>query len=47
MFDDWGLWWGSAIALGIIVLIIQTFRKPQRMFSKKKKHVHVRTIKTF
>lgn len=44
MFDDWGLW-GAVIALGIILLIIQSLRKPQRMFNKKIKYVHVRAVK--
>jgi len=46
MFYDWSLW-GAVIAVGIIVLFIQSLRKPQRMFNKKIEHVVVRTVKRF
>lgn len=48
MFDDWGVW-GSLISLTIIVMFINSTRKPQRMrmFNKKVDYVHVRTIKRF
>ena len=46
MFYDWGLW-ESVIALGIVLLMFQSFRRPQRMFNKKIAHVHVRTVKKF
>lgn len=46
MFYDWSFW-GSVIAMGIIVLFIYSIRKPQRMFNKNIEHVHVRTIKKF
>ena len=46
MFDDWGVW-GSLISLTIIVMFINSTRKPQRIFNKKINYVHVRTVKRF
>jgi len=44
MFDDWSVW-GSVIALGIIVIFVQTTQRPQFSFNKKIKYVYVRGVK--
>ncbi|MBC8015089.1 MAG: hypothetical protein H7X79_05025 [Sporomusaceae bacterium] len=46
MSYDWTIW-GSILMLGAIAMAIYSARKPQRMFTRKIDHLHVRTIKRF
>jgi len=44
MLGDWSIW-GSIIAFGIIVMFARSSQKTQYPFSKKRRYVHVRSIK--
>ena len=46
MIYDWTVL-GSIIMLGAIIIVIHSARKPQRMFTRKIDHLHIRTIKRF
>jgi len=46
VFDDWSIF-GTVIALGIIVMFAHSSNKPQYVFNKKFKYIHVRSVKKF